>query len=498
MTELTDGLRGYLRFDGSLPEVAFDARDPDLAAFIHDATQYYQIYDATSGRGLVQSSGAQALGLTFSPDQIRAFRDAPRAVDVDTPRGRVRMSNSLITDAGRTYLVQVGVSLAPRDAALRRFRDLLFWCVPPSLLVAAMAAWGLAGLALAPLTRVADAVRTIELRTLGTRLPVRGTNDELDQVVAAFNGTLDRLKHAIEEMRQFSAALAHELRTPLAILRGEIELGLRQSRRDGTACQMFASQLEEIDRLNRLIDQILTLARAESGQIALTFSPVDVAELASSLVEQLQPVAEMRGIDLSCGPTGEVVVQGDSGWLQRLLLNLLDNALKFTPRGGRVVLSVSRDTTAARIVVRDNGPGMSVADAQRAFERFFRADPARSSSTEGAGLGLSLAQWIVLSHHGTIAVDTRPGAGSTFTVRLPVLEASSKGQRRILSAVAQTWRHVAEWRASRRAVSHATFRSIVDAQNRAVHRRQGGAIVALSAFEVRKEAPRCHGRQLES
>jgi heavy metal sensor kinase len=367
---------------------------------------------------LAQSDGARAFGLTFAPDQIRAFRKAPQPVDLKTPWGRVRISNSILGGGTEpTYLLQVGVSLAQRDAALRRYRDLLVWSLPPALVVAALAAWGLGGVALAPLVRVADAARAIDVRSLGSRLPLRGTDDELDQVVAAFNETLDRLDSAIGEMRQFSAALAHELRTPLAILRGEIELGLRQSPGER---HRLASQLEAIDRLKRLIDQILTLARAESGQIALTVAAVDLGDLASSLVDQLQPVADARGIRLSCERCEGAIVEGDAGWLQRLLLNLLDNALKFTPAGGRIRVGISRIGAEARITVRDTGVGMAPEDAERAFDRFFRADPARSSATEGAGLGLSLAQWIVESHQGTLAVDSRPGAGSTFTVTLPV------------------------------------------------------------------------------
>lgn len=427
LTELTDGLRGYLRFDGATPRVVFDEHDPEISAFIHDATQFFQLYDATTGCVLVQSDGARLFGLTFTPDEIRGFRDAPRPVDIETRRGRLRISNSVVKDrSADDYVLQVGISLAPTDAALRRYRYLLLYSVPAALAVAAFTAWGLGGVALAPLARVADAARTIDVRSLGTRLPVRGTDDELDRVVTAFNGTLDRLDTAVAEMRQFSAALAHELRTPLAILRGEVELNLRQCRNQP---QVFASQLEEIDRLKRLIDQILTLARAESGQIALAIAPVDIGDLAGSLVDQLQPVADARDIELSCERHDRVIVHGDAGWLQRLLINLLDNALKFTPQGGRVTLGVSRADAAARITVSDTGVGMSPEDARRAFDRFFRADPARSSATEGAGLGLSLAQWIVQSHHGTIDLKSSPGAGSTFTVTLPVVLQNSRGER---------------------------------------------------------------------
>ena len=419
LTELTDGLRGCIRMNGDVPEVVYDHRDRQVAAFIHDATQYYQVVDGTTGRVLVQSEGMRALG-DFTPDQIRTMHDRGRPVDLTTPRGRLRLSTGVLGNRPEhAHLLQVAVSLASIDAALRSYGELLLWSLPIALVVTAVVAWHLAGVALSPLFRVADVARGIDVRSLETRLPVRGTRDELDQLVTAFNDTLERLQHAVGEMRQFSAALAHELRTPLAILRGEIELSLRQSHADETAHQRFVNQLEAVDRLKRLIDQILTLARAESGQIPLTFAPVDLSEVADSIVEQLEPLAEAQRVELSCRVENRVVVEGDAGWLQRLLLNLLDNALKFTPAGGRIRVTVWRVATLARLSVEDTGTGMSAEDATRVFERFFRADTSRGSSTDGAGLGLSLARWIVERHHGTIAVDSRQGNGSTFTVTLP-------------------------------------------------------------------------------
>ncbi len=306
------------------------------------------------------------------------------------------------------------------DAALTRYRDLLIWRVPASLLVAAFAAWWFAGFALRPLSRVAAAASEINVKTLDRRLPVRGVRDELDQVADAFNQTLGRLEHAVGEMRQFSAALAHELRTPLAALRGEIELGLRAPGTSDAQQHAFASQIEEIDKVARLIDRILTLARAESGQIRLNLEPVDLGTMAAAIVEQLVPVAEAQSIAVQGEYARGVVVDGDRGWLERLLLNLLDNAFKFTKAAGRVDVRVFRARDAGRIEVQDTGIGLSPDDAQRVFERFFRADPARSSATDGAGLGLSLVQWIAEEHHGTITVTSRLGEGTTFTVTLPL------------------------------------------------------------------------------
>jgi heavy metal sensor kinase len=420
LTELTDGLHGYLRFETDVPTVQYNTADGDQAAFVQEATRYLRIYDVGTGRLLLQSNGFAPMGLHLTPEQVRAYRAQLQPFDVATPYGRVRISNSAIRDRrAREYLVQVGVSLTTMDAALSRHRDLLLWLLPAALAVAALASWWLSRFALRPLTVLASAAREIDVRTLERRVPTRGVHDELEDVAVSFNDTLARLEHSVGEMRQFSAALAHELRTPLAALRGEIELALRDSGRDEAARATLASQIEELDRLARLIDQMLTLARAESGQIRLTFAPVDVGELAASLVEQLEPVAQARTIDLRCERSGTVVVNGDVGWLQRLLLNLLDNAIKFTKEGGHVVLRVSRDAGRARIDVRDTGIGMSSEVMPHVFERFFQADPARSSGNDGAGVGLSLVKWIVDRHQGTIAVDSRVGEGSTFTVLLP-------------------------------------------------------------------------------
>jgi two-component system OmpR family sensor kinase len=421
LVQLTDGLHGYLRFDGGVASLAFDAADSDQAAFVHEATRYYQIYDLATGRLVVESNGLAPLGLHLTSAEVGAFRARPKPFDIATEYGRLRISNSVRTVSdGQAYLLQVGVSLAAMDGALRRYRGLLLWYAPAALLIAMFAAWWLSGFALVPLSRMADEARLIDVKTLERRLRVRGVDDELDRVALAFNDTLARLEAAVGQMRQFSAALAHELRTPLTVLRGEIELALRKAGTDNAQHRTAASQIEEIDRLTRLIDHILTLARAESGQIHLTIAPVNMGDLAASLVDQLEPVAQARSIDLRCERSEAVVVQGDAGWLQRLLLNLLDNALKFTGQNGRIVVRVSREGDTARIDVEDSGIGLSSEDAEQVFERFFRADPARSSATEGAGLGLSLVQWIAESHRGAVAVRSRLNEGSTFTVTIPL------------------------------------------------------------------------------
>ena len=220
-------------------------------------------------------------------------------------------------------------------------------------------------------------------------------------------------------MRQFSAAIAHELRTPLAALRGETELALMQAGSEEDYRRALTGQLEELEKIGRLVGQLLTLARLEAGEIPLANAPVDLAALAVSVTEQLEVVAQDRGVALVTELTGPVTVVGDSAWLERLLLNLIDNALKYTPAGGRVVIAVSLDHERARIEVRDTGVGMTPEVLARAFERFYRADAARSPGAHGVGLGLTLVKWIADRHHATIDIRSQPGEGTTVTVRLP-------------------------------------------------------------------------------
>jgi len=418
LAELTNGLHGYIRFTDGAPEVAFDRTDPEEAAFVQRATRFYQIYDASTGALLAQSDSLEPLGLTFTPEEVRSFHDQPRLHDIQTDYGRIRLSNSVIPgDDGKSYLLQVGALLAGNDSALRRYLQLLLWGVPVGLFVAVLAGSWMTGLALRPLSRLAAATRAIDVNNLTHRLPLRGSDDELDAVARAFNEALSRVEHAVGEMRQFSTALAHELRTPIAALRGEIELALMKPGAGDAYRATAASQLEELDKLKRLIDQLLTLARAESGQIPLDRHPVELGPLIVSVVDQVEGVAHANGLLLQCDVADGIVVNGDSEWLGRLLLNLLDNAFKFTPAGGSVLVRLSSAGDMARIDVRDTGIGMPADVVSHVFERFYRADPARSSTAEGVGLGLSLVKWIVDAHGGHIHADGGAvGGGSVFSI----------------------------------------------------------------------------------
>ena len=268
LQELTDGLHGYLRIDSGRPTLTYNRDDPQEANFIATATRFYQVYDAESGALLTQSDAMDPLGLQFTPAEVRFYRDQNSNREIVTDQGRLRFSNTVLRPApGQTYLLQVGVLLDHEDAALRRYLLLMVLSIPAVVLVVALLGRWLAGRSLSPLRALATAARTISVSELHQRLPVRGAGDEVDQVAVAFNGTLERLEASVAEMRQFSAALAHELRTPLAALRGEIEMTLMHARTTDEYQRSLGSQLEELDRLGRLVTHLLTLARAEAGEI---------------------------------------------------------------------------------------------------------------------------------------------------------------------------------------------------------------------------------------
>ena len=424
LAEITRGVHGFIRFQNGVPVLAYDRDDPDQVAFAQDATRYYQVYDGNSGQLLVQSPALEPLGLHYTPREVHVFLDHPTVSDVYTDQRRIRFSNSMLSPSpGERYLVQVGVPLDGRDAALRRFLSLLIWSLPIGLFVVLGVGRWMAGRALMPLARLAAAARTITVTDLHRRLPVRGAGDELDAVAVAFNGAVARLERAVGEMRQFSAAMAHEIRTPLSAIRAGMELSLSEKRSADEHCRAAVSQLEEVDRLTRLLNQLLTLARAEAGELTVKHGPVQVATLCRSVVESLEPVALEKEVTLTCTCDDEVEITGDAGWIERLLLNLVDNALKFTPPGGTVAVAVSRGADAATLTVRDSGVGIPADALPHLFEAFYQVDSARPPSRDGAGLGLSLVKWIVERHAGTIDVASTPGQGSTFTVRLPIASA---------------------------------------------------------------------------
>ena len=262
--------------------------------------------------------------------------------------------------------------------------------------------------------------RRITAENLDQTVPVKNEKDEIGQLTATINDMIRRLHDSFAQVRQFSADASHELRTPLTVMRGEIELCLRNPKTPDQYRHVLESSLEEILRMSKIIDNLLTLGKADIGAAEVTFSEVELKELVAELYEDSVVLAEQKEICVELKEASPIVIVGDRVRLRQLFLNLVDNAIKYTPEGGHVWLSVRRENGSAVFEVQDTGIGIPAGEQQKVFNRFYRVDKARSRERGGSGLGLSIAKWIAELHRGSISVASEHGKGSTFTVRLPL------------------------------------------------------------------------------
>lgn len=321
---------------------------------------------------------------------------------------------------GRTYLVEMGDSLAARDEILRGLFFSLCLGLPVVVAGAVGAGYLLIGKSLAPVSRAIRAAREITLHQLDKRLPLAKTGDEVEELIVAFNDLINRLDHAFQHASRFSADASHELRTPLTILRGELEAALQGPGIDGEARAKLASILEETERLAKVVEGLFAVSRLEAGEATLDVSRFDLAHLVFNTAEQMELLAKEKEIALAWEAEECVEIEGDRFRLKQVVVNLLDNAIKYTPQGGSVRLSVRRENGKALLQVVDNGPGIDPMALPCIFDRFFRSDAARFGERGGAGLGLSIVRTICIAHGGSAAVANQRPHGCLFTVELPL------------------------------------------------------------------------------
>ncbi|HEX3870999.1 MAG TPA: ATP-binding protein [Pirellulales bacterium] len=331
----------------------------------------------------------------------------------------VRLASERTRGPAGDLVVQV---MTPLDVYREEQTHLLamFFTVGPLALVAALAGGYLLALsALSPLARMVATVEQINAECIEQRIDVANPDDELGRLARTLNRMLDRLQFAIDGMRRFCADAAHELRTPLSVLRTEAEVVLRSPRDADSYRQAIEVSLQEIERLSRMTEQLLALSREDANVTPPDFDEVRLDALLRDVVEGLQAKAIAQQVEVNVLSLRECAVQGDDVRLSRLFYNLLDNAIKNTLPGGRVSVSMALDESVARVVIDDTGVGIPAEQLSKVFDRFYRVDESRSSTTGGAGLGLSICQAIAERHHGRVELSSVVGTGTRAVVILP-------------------------------------------------------------------------------
>ena len=345
----------------------------------------------------------------------------------DTRRGRAIYRSVYYPfqdPAGHKLVAVVSIPKGPLERTLWS----LLGALGASLAVGGVgAAWGANRLArrlTRPLERIAEGARAVGEASLSARIPEVSPDEELRQVTAILNEMLGRLEAAFQTERRFLADASHELRSPLSNVRGTIEVALRRPRSGDEYRETLAASLAEIERLSRLVSSLLTLSRADAGQLPFTFAPCQLAGIAEDAVKAHASRAAERDVRLDLAAREPLEVLADADGLREVIDNLLDNALRYAPPGSAAVVSVRREGDRARLSVQDSGPGLSREEQTHVFDRFYRADRSRGRHSGGTGLGLSIAKAIVGAHRGQLSVQSAPGEGCTFLVDLPVADNS--------------------------------------------------------------------------
>ena len=331
---------------------------------------------------------------------------------------RVLQSSMMVND--RVYRVQVAARMEEFYKALGRFRTRLLIFAPLALLLAASLGYWISRRALAPVDHITQAAQKISAHNLSARLIVSGSGDELQRLAETLNQMLQRIEAALDRVSRFSADASHELRTPITVMRTRAELALRRPRTLAENQHTLEQLHTELVQTSELLDNLMLLARADSGAEHLRFVPANIEHVLTDVIAQASAIANEKQVSLHAAlPQHPTWIAGDRQLLQRLFLILIDNAVKYTPPLGQVSIALAAEDGMTIISVSDTGIGISREDLPHIFDRFYRADKARSRELGGAGLGLSIGRWIAEAHGGSVHVESQSGAGSTFKVVLP-------------------------------------------------------------------------------
>lgn len=380
---------------------------------------------SSSGSPLLSSSKFDTLWA-----RMPKFDSKKRFQTLELPEEPFRLTTHPMIEDGRVIgYVQTATSLKAQRASLRLLALWLGSLLPFILLVATIAGWFLAGRALNPVDRIITQVEEISADALEKRVDIPHTGDELERLARTFDHMLERIERAFRRLRQFSAAASHELRTPLTVMKGELEVALRRPRTSQEYETILRIHLDALNDLVHIVEELLTLARSEASKGAVEWKSLDLSELGQQVGELWHKVADGKGVKLEILQGKPVWVTGEKRLLERLVSNLIDNALRVTSAEGKVTVRVDRWKDKAQLMVQDTGSGIAAQDLPHIFDRFFQ--PRSAEDKPGStGLGLGLCRWIAEAHHGRIEVSSVVGRGTLFTVWLP----AGAGEPKPLSA----------------------------------------------------------------
>ncbi len=334
------------------------------------------------------------------------------------------ISTPVYRDGKFSGIIQLGTHLRFARKNLAHFRNYILIALPIMLILGTLGGWMLARRSLAPIGYIASKTRSITSRNLSERLMVRGTDDEMDDLIRTINEMIARLDSSFKGMADFTADVSHELKTPICAMRGEAEVLLLKQRKVEEYQEGLIHFIEQFDHLNQMINDLISLSKFDATQAELRMGPLRLDLLVNDLCNLFRVLAEQKDISLNADKIEEVTVLGDKVRLQQLFTNLIDNAIKYTAKGS-IRVTVEENTDSAVVRIKDTGIGISKAEQEKIFERFYRIDKSRSKETGGVGLGLSIAEWIAHAHGGRIEVDSEPDRGSVFTVYLPLLDTTN-------------------------------------------------------------------------
>jgi heavy metal sensor kinase len=372
----------------------------------------------TRGDGSVAYVSGTPLDQSFDARDVAPVPPGPRAA---TRRQALRDGRALLiaaVPAGGGYRVEVGTASAPVETMLSRLLLLLGLGMPVVVVVAAGGGYLLVRSALQPVDEIARKAEVITQHNLSERLPVPRTGDELERLSVSLNHMIQRLDDDFEKSQRFVADASHELRTPLTVVRGELESLAQDQALDPESRERLGSLLEEAERLSKIVERLFTISRLDAGEAQAESVKFDLAALAAATTEQIALLAEDRQVAIACAAAQPVEVEGDRARLKQVIVNLLDNAIKYTPAGGMVVIAVMDRAGVAVLEVTDDGIGIPPEALPHVFDRFFRVDQSRSREPDGAGLGLAIVKAIVQAHGGEVEAESKLGEGSTFRVKL--------------------------------------------------------------------------------